>query len=105
MTDNLHGPNTNHSCNFELRDFDRVKVVKLPGEFYCCSDARPRFCKTSNTVFTIYIGAPQFPTILAQKLLTTFDYSLICIKTAERVANSVNPDKKPRSAASDQDQH
>ena len=37
VTDNLHGPNTNHSCNFELRDFDRVKVVKLPGGFYCCS--------------------------------------------------------------------
>ena len=53
------------------------------------------------TVFTLSIRTPQLLTIHVPKIWTsTIHYPMLCLKIAGWVANSVDPDETPRSAAS-----
>ena len=55
-----------------------------------------------HTVYTLSNGTPPLLTKLLLKFEKgLFHYLLMCLKYAEQVSNSVDPDKMPHSAASD----
>ena len=59
-----------------------------------------------GTIFAIIIQTPYYLTY--PKIWTSpfyLIYLFLCLKFAEWVANSVDPDQTPRSAGSDQDLH
>ena len=54
-----------------------------------------------NTIFTLSIQTPQLLTIYVLKFEPVqFTTPMLCLKIAGRVANSVDPDETPHSAAS-----